>query len=345
MPNRGSISVIIPCYNRATLVGATITNMLNQSLSPLEIIVVDDGSTDNSAEVIAAFGGKVKLISQTNQGPGAARNAGLEAASGDYIQFMDSDDLASNNKLLNQYQALQAGNSDFAYCPWVRCVIKNEAVKFVDNVLQARALPSNKPMIEYFLSGWSLVFQNCLFTRSILEKAGRYRTDLMPSEDSEYFIRILLAGARPIHTPDCLVFYREHDINKITSTGTSIAQRANDWTKYLEITGRLLQEQLDVMSPFTKLTLSANVQSHVAYCQKQGITSLTKDHPYLNLSLPGASLLVPAFNIYQKITRKIKGSSDHHFGFQTQRVDTTHFKMATDIGLKINQELPVQKIF
>jgi glycosyltransferase involved in cell wall biosynthesis len=198
-----TVSVIIPCYNRASLVGETIENMLTQSLKPYEVIVVDDGSTDDSAAVIESFGAAVRLVRQSNQGPGTARNAGLKIATGEFIQFMDSDDLASNNKLEVQVKALESGDADFAYGPWIRCHIGNKQIAFTDQVLQALPVPFSRPMLEWFISGWSLVFQNCLFRRSLLDKAGVYRTDLMPSEDSEYFIRIALGAAVQQHIKQC----------------------------------------------------------------------------------------------------------------------------------------------
>ncbi|RYF91066.1 MAG: glycosyltransferase, partial [Chitinophagaceae bacterium] len=273
------ISVIIPCYNRATLIGDTIRNMLAQTIKA-EIIVVDDGSTDNSVEVIESFGEKVKLIRQTNQGPGAARNAGLQAASGEFIQFMDSDDLASANKLWTQVNALKEQGGDFAYGPWVRCRIAENKIQFLDRVLQTQPVPDDRPMLEWFLSGWSLVFQNCVFRRTILQKAGYYRTDLMPSEDSEYFIRILNAGAVPVHTPGCLVFYREHEVNKITSTGTSSTHRANDWTRFLEITGALLEKRIPSMKAGTRRALAANVANHLNHCRAHQLPLLSPEHPY-----------------------------------------------------------------
>lgn len=88
-------SIVIPVFNRAALVGRALSSALNQSLPPLEIIVVDDGSTDNSKEVITQFTDRhegIILISQTNSERGAARNRGFEAATGDYVVFFDSDD-------------------------------------------------------------------------------------------------------------------------------------------------------------------------------------------------------------------------------------------------------------
>jgi glycosyltransferase involved in cell wall biosynthesis len=330
-----SISVIIPCYNRETLVGETISNMLQQTLPALEIIVVDDGSTDNSADVIRSFGGKVKLIQQTNQGPGSARNAGFKASSGEYIQFMDSDDLASLNKFEVQVNALEKTGADFAYCSWVRSIIENKTVQFTDSVLQSKAVPNTRPMLEWFLTGWSLVFQNCLFRRSILEKAGTYRTDLMPSEDSEYFVRILLAGAKPVFTPECLVFYREHNHGKITASGTSVKQRINDWTHYLEITGNNLSERLDKFSPYTKLLLAANVAAHLEYCKKHQLPGLPKGHPYLSLISPVSKPVYAFLGIYRRIQRRLKRTADTHPAFNSGPVSDKHKKHVENMQYRV----------
>ena len=115
-----SVSVIIPNYNRENFIGATIRNLLAQTLKPYEIIVVDDGSTDNSLGVIHSFGDKVKVLRQANKGPGAARNAGLRVATGEYIQFQDSDDFISLNKLETQVKKIQSTNADLVYGPFVK---------------------------------------------------------------------------------------------------------------------------------------------------------------------------------------------------------------------------------
>jgi len=88
-----TFSVIIPCYNRAGLIGQTLRSVLDGDKQPDEIIVVDDGSTDGSVDEVRAFAARVRLIPQENAGPGAARAHGSEQASGDYLCFLDSDDL------------------------------------------------------------------------------------------------------------------------------------------------------------------------------------------------------------------------------------------------------------
>jgi glycosyltransferase involved in cell wall biosynthesis len=327
-----TVSVIIPCYNRASLVGETIENMLTQSLKPYEVIVVDDGSTDDSAAVIESFGAAVRLVRQSNQGPGTARNAGLKIATGEFIQFMDSDDLASNNKLEVQVKALESGDADFAYGPWIRCHIANKQIAFTDQVLQPLPVPFSRPMLEWFISGWSLVFQNCLFRRSLLDKAGVYRTDLMPSEDSEYFIRILLAAAKPVHTPECLVFYREHELNKITGAGTSSVHRVKDWTHFLEITGAHLQHRLAAMQPATRIALGAAVQQHIKQCQSQNLPSLPTDHPYYKLISSGRKPLFLLHDFLNRINRRFKGTPDYHKAFGRKPVTAAERSLVTGIG-------------
>lgn len=104
------VSVIIPTYNRAHFVGDAIKSVLNQDVVDcfIEIIVVDDGSTDNTRQVVSSFGKKVKYIFQDNKGPGAARNRGIDEASGDWIAFLDSDDLWLPDKLSLQFKVLAA---------------------------------------------------------------------------------------------------------------------------------------------------------------------------------------------------------------------------------------------
>lgn len=143
------LSVVVPAYNRAKLIGQTLSSLLNQTLPADEIIVVDDGSSDGTAEAAeAAFhrwesesrvletargeaegnverweGGKLpefKVIRQENAGPGAARNRGFAESRGEFIHFFDSDDLAAPNKHEVQVRALQESGADIAYGPWVK---------------------------------------------------------------------------------------------------------------------------------------------------------------------------------------------------------------------------------
>ncbi|MDX2256936.1 MAG: glycosyltransferase [Pseudanabaenaceae cyanobacterium bins.39] len=222
------VSIIIPNYNREQLIGETIQNMLNQSLRPYEVIVIDDGSTDNSVNVIRSFGEEVTLIQQANQGPGAARNKGLAIATGDYIQFMDSDDLASVNKLEVQVEALEKFQADMAYSPWAKAYIHNQSALLQDHILQKHPLPDSLSVLEWFLSGWSTTLQTCLFSRKILQKVIPFRTDLMIWEDGDLLARLFSLRPKIIFVESCLTLYRLHNCQKLTESGSSELRRLQD---------------------------------------------------------------------------------------------------------------------
>lgn len=240
-----TVSVIIPNYNRAQIIAETIDNMLSQTLEPVEVIVVDDGSTDSSVEVIKSFGDKVKIIQQTNKGPGAARNAGLKVARGEFIQFMDSDDLASLNKLEAQVKALESQKADIVYGPWAKVWINMNIIQLENVVLQQKQLPLSRSPLLWFLTDWSMVFQQCLVRKSKLDEIGGYREDMKCLEDGELFVRLLLSKAKLVFEDESLTFYRLDDYGKLTESGNQ------QW-------GRLL-DQLNYYNGLFKLSRSCSV--------------------------------------------------------------------------------------
>ncbi len=94
------ISVIIPCYNREGFIGEAIQSVLNQRCHPVEVVVVDDGSTDHSKKIIEQFGNPVRYVFQENRGPSSARNTGLRHVNGEFVGFLDADDLWPENRLV-----------------------------------------------------------------------------------------------------------------------------------------------------------------------------------------------------------------------------------------------------
>lgn len=101
------VSVIVPARNAAAHIGRTLRNILDQSHSNLEVLVVDDGSDDETASIIQSFGARVQYLRQESQGPSAARNAALKIARGEMVAFLDADDLWSRNHIANAVQLFQ----------------------------------------------------------------------------------------------------------------------------------------------------------------------------------------------------------------------------------------------
>ena len=231
---------MIPCYNRATVVAETLQCVLHQSLPPDEIIAVDDGSTDHTIEVLQSLGPRLRILRQNNAGPGAARNAGLAVASGEFVWFMDSDDLASLNKLEVQVRALEQSEADVALCPWVKCRLDGSNAYAETHVLQQKGLPQQ--MARVLVSRWTVVLQSALFRRSLLTKAGPFDPSYSVAEDQLFFLKCLLTGARAVHTPDCLVLYRTDGANKLTDKGCATERRFVDWARFLLEARRLCLE-------------------------------------------------------------------------------------------------------
>jgi len=254
-----TVSVIIPNFNRANLVAETIENMLNQTLPPYEVIVVDDGSTDNSVEIIKSFGDRVTLIQQANLGPGAARNAALKVASGEFVQFMDSDDLASLNKLEEQTKALIENKADMVYSPWIKVFIDGSHIQIQDVVLQQAPVPSNKDLVTWFLTGWSIVFQQWLFRASFVKKVGYYRTDVRTNEDTEFFLRMLLFNPKVVFEKTALTLYRLNDYGKLTESGTTSRLRVENWGKFLLSANQLCRASIGFQSIVESSSFYTNV--------------------------------------------------------------------------------------
>lgn len=239
------ISVIIPTYNRAHLIGDTLKSLLNQTFPADEIILVDDGSTDDTSNAAhAAFeqwkGGHVKsimvpefkVIRQDNEGPAKARNTGFAASHGEFIHFFDSDDLAAPNKHEVQLTALQQTGADISYGPWMKGCFSEGKFTPESHVLQQGGLPDGD-LIKILLTQWSIVPHACLFRRSIIEKVGGFPEHLFVAEDQMLFLNCLLAGARVVHSPGTLELYRTDDSGKITAVGEGQKRHAAHWARFL----------------------------------------------------------------------------------------------------------------
>lgn len=230
-----TLSVIIPNYNRATLIGETLDNVFAQTRPPDEVIVVDDGSTDDSVTAIEKFGSRVTLIRQENRGPGAARNRGMAAARGELIQLMDNDDLCILGHLAAMEQTLVLSGAPFAYAPWLQVRIGESCATYAGRVLQQHPFPRYRPAAAWFVRNWFTLLPACLFRRAVLLRAGPFREDLRVAEDMELLARVLVGEAEPAHCPDGLFLYRQHKEDQISRTATDWHRRANDWAEFLAL--------------------------------------------------------------------------------------------------------------
>ena len=182
----GLVSVIIPNYNHAQYLGEAIQSVLNQDYQNFEIIVVDDGSTDNSQEVITSFGNRVQYIWQENRGLSAARNTGIRAAKGDFIGVLDADDKYEPNFMSTLVSILvENPDADGVYCGY-------QFVDHLDNPLpqrEARLIPANQ-LYKALVDGNFLVPESVLVRRHCYENIGFFDETLSACEDLDMWLRI-----------------------------------------------------------------------------------------------------------------------------------------------------------
>jgi glycosyltransferase involved in cell wall biosynthesis len=208
------VSVIIPAYNGDRYIGEAIDSILAQTYKDYEIIVVDDGSTDNTAQVAQQYGNQIQYLSQTNQGVAASRNLGLSVAKGEYIAFLDQDDLFLSHKLLAQVTLLEKNPS---------LGIANSGWQIVDQQGQVKAAvePWEKiPQLNLAdLIIWKPVFLGAmLFRHSWLKRSGGFDTTLEQTPDVDLVLRLAALGCAAAWVEQTTVKYRQHKANASNNT-------------------------------------------------------------------------------------------------------------------------------
>lgn len=200
------VSVIMPCYNAADYVAQAVEDVLNQTHAEIELIVIDDGSTDGSAELVADYGSRVTLIRQRNAGCSAARNAGLARATGDYVAFLDADDRWDHSFVETMVAALADGQADLAYCGWARFWGTLDSAKpFVPRDLGQ----DEDDKIERMLGACPFPIHAVLVRRDMLSEAGGFDRRFPPAEDYYLWLR-LATRCRFRRVPKVMSYYRRH---------------------------------------------------------------------------------------------------------------------------------------
>jgi glycosyltransferase involved in cell wall biosynthesis len=180
-----SLSVVIPAYNNAHLLGHAVQSVREQQHSDLEIIVIDDGSTDNTVEVLEQLSGSdLRSVRQENAGPAAARNRGIAEASGEWIAFLDADDHWLPGKLSAQFDALQETHgAEFSYT--------DALMRFPDGYeTTAKARNSNGDLFSDLVWGNQLSTGTLLVRRRCFDEVGLFNTGLRTAEDWDMWLRL-----------------------------------------------------------------------------------------------------------------------------------------------------------
>jgi len=217
------VSILIPAYNAEEWIADTIRSAVSQTWPRKEIIVVDDGSTDQTAAVASRFASnELKVVTLKNQGAAAARNHALQLSQGDFIQWLDADDLLAPDKIERQIAALGEVEDKrvLLSSPWAYFNYRPERARFVPTSLWHDLSP-----VEWLLRkmGENLHMQTAtwLTSRKLAEAAGPWDTRLISDDDGEYYCRVLLASKGTRFVPEAKVFYRVTTSSRWSYIGTS----------------------------------------------------------------------------------------------------------------------------
>ncbi len=203
-----SISVIIPVYNGERVLPTALNSIFQQKHSSLEIIIVDDGSTDKTGEIARSFSEGIKYIYQENQGAAAARNHGFSISRSKIIGFLDADDMWASNNLSRQLPYFDDSEVDLVMgqTQLVREVqIDDEKIEF-ENL--------GEPILAPLMGSY-------IVKKSVFENIGLFNSDLRLSEDVDWFFRFRESGVKIITVPQVSLLYRRHENNT--------TQKINHW--------------------------------------------------------------------------------------------------------------------
>jgi len=211
-------SVIIPAYNAASTVEATIRSVLAQTAADLELIVVDDGSTDGTRELVAAIAGtdpRVELIAQPNQGVAGARNRGVERAAAAYVSFLDNDDLWMPRYLETAGAALDVEpGAAFAYCDAWSLVHASSRIRRRTE-LEARPGPepgSSWEQVFKTLATRNFVMSSATVRAALLREVGGFSREVTGTDDYDLWFRLMLAGHTAVRAGTApLLLQRDRD--------------------------------------------------------------------------------------------------------------------------------------
>ena len=210
------VSVIVPVYNSSEYIGATLDSIINQDFSSFELIVIDDGSTDNSLEIIKEKLSKstitYEVIHQENGGVSRARNVGIEKASGEYLVFVDSDDYITGNHLSELYN----GETDFSLTQF----IKKDGDKlstpdhYSKRLMACDEFIEKELKMEIYFNFWQLMYKASI----IKDNNIRFNPDVIYGEDTEFALKALIYGKEIAISNEVTYYYIQHSASAIKTS-------------------------------------------------------------------------------------------------------------------------------
>lgn len=257
------VSIIIPTYNAEKYIKDTINSALSQTYKNIEVIIVDDGSTDGTLKLINSFQSeKVKIFTQKNKGASVARNNGIKHSNGKYIQFLDADDLINEVKIDYQVKLLISNPDHISLCHTIH--FDDGLIPASISIEHAWYSEGSKNPVDFLIKLYGgpvigaayggMIQPNAWLTpRDIIEKVGFWNEMKNPDDDGEFFCRIVLASKGILYSFESINYYRKFNTNHNWSAQNSYSSSLNI-LKSTELKANHLLSKTD--DPRAKLALS-----------------------------------------------------------------------------------------
>ena len=217
----------MPVYNSHENLKESVNSVLSQSFEDFELICVDDGSSDDSLDILNEFSSndrRIKIISQSNQGSGSSRNRGIEACSGEYICFIDSDDYMVEDCLKKVYENIVNNDSDIAFYK-IGNIVNNERVKIRPYFNFDKMFPNadfnnftfNYKQVPLYVLNYHFAPWTKMYKKEFLDKYDDFRFDeTLPYEDMMFHVKCILRASKISFVPEYLYYYRIDNLNSVS---------------------------------------------------------------------------------------------------------------------------------
>lgn len=206
------VSIIMPAYNASAYIAEAIQSVLDQAWTNWELIIVDDGSTDDTLQIAQRFATKdnrIQVYHQSNQGGCVARNEALKHITGDYVQYLDADDKLDAKKIANQLE-MDIDEDTLLYGTCLRLCVNGDIVPSSMDRLYIDYRPALNAQVEIWKNHFnSFPYSSYLIPRAISDLVGEWNVQLKRSQDSEYMARVLALAKKLVYVPDAIFYYRQ----------------------------------------------------------------------------------------------------------------------------------------
>jgi glycosyltransferase involved in cell wall biosynthesis len=310
------VSVIIPCFNAAPWIEQTLKSAVEQWGAEMEIIVIDDGSTDDSAQIVAQRFPQVRLVKAAHQGVSSSRRLGTEMASGEYIQYLDADDILAKGKIANQLKCFEKNGCDVVYGDWQK-LLRNE-----DNEFRPGPIVTDKIQADVdvaILEGFWHPPAAYLF-KSTIAKQTAWREEYPVIQDARFVLDCALKGAIFYYCPGLSAYYRAHSSKSVSTSDyqaflkdvlnnaqdVEMVWRKDDFTEerkqaLIHVYGYLMRASFGGYPDIFENSYSLALQLMPDYCPSspKGLALMTKCFGYRN-----AERLAFCYRKFKKVFKK-----------------------------------------